>query len=318
MRPSPVSYGSWMRKLSRRHHLAAKAYLRGFADADNKLVRHGTSNLVPIQHAAVEDDVYLMRLRDASLTDIVERLLGDIENAALPTLCEMPHRWPLERAQRTVVAGYIAVQISRTLDSLGRHARLIDQVLAQATEAAPTPQGVLGNDALRMHAMLGIARALRPIVTAMTWTLVCFSKPCLSTSDNPVGIVPIDVTRVSESLGIGVEDFAELWLPLRADQLLVLCWLDRPDHRRPRNGQRRIAESVNAAMRDQANKGWYWRPGSSPPIPSSGRIEPVAQMLFPGYGPTALRASKHRRLGLEQATRAVNGDERVFHPVAEH
>jgi hypothetical protein len=293
---------------SHRHHVVAKGYLRGFADDDGMLVRAGTDRLVPTSHAAVKPGAYLVTLRDGTRTDSVEQALNRIETMAIPLLRRLEAAWPLDRPERAVLLEYLAAQMVRTPDAMRRHARLVD---AAAGGAPP------GRDALRMRAMIEIKNRLMTLISAMQWTLVGFRTPVLTTSDHPVAPVPIDLRQTTSDFGVDVDNIGELWFPVAPTLLLVCCWRDLPDAPRLRSGRRRIAESVNAAMRDQAEAGWYWRPGTDPPV--SERISVVGELLYAGYGPAAIRRSTHRRLALREVA-AHRGDlpntATVFHASA--
>jgi hypothetical protein len=281
------------------------------------LARSGSDRLVHTSDAAVVKDAYLVELRDGTRTDTVERSLGEIETRAIPLLRGLRSRWPLGRAERAVIAEYLAVQMSRTPDALRRHGRLVDAALAQSN--AVEPRDSHGRDALRMRAMLFIKNRMISVISAMQWTLVSFKQPLLSTSDHPVAVVSIDLGQTSPDLGVEVDNIGELWLAVDPTTLLVCCWRDLPDSQRPRSGQRRIAESVNAAMREQAEAGWYWHPDTTPCMPADDRIHICSERLFPGYGPTKIRQSAHRQAALRELASAPATSRNattVFHPTS--
>lgn len=270
------------------------------------LVRHGTDRLVPVSHAAVSKDAYLVQLRDGRRTDEVERALSLLETEALPVLRDLRGRWPLDHRDRALVAEYVAAQMARTPDALRRHARLVDDALRD--HGYPDARGDgwrHGRDGLRMRAMIFIAGRVMTLVSAMQWSLVSFGRPVLSTSDHPVAVGSIDLAATRADLGIEVDNIGELWLPIDPQLLLVCCWRDLPDVARPLGGRRRIAESVNAAMRDQAEAGWYSRPGQAVPMPVDGRIGMCGERLFAGYGPAAIRRSAFRPRALREVASAA-------------
>ena len=303
--------------LSRRHHVAAKGYLRGFADEHGRLERFGSERLVHVSGAAVKKDAYLVELRDGTRTDEVERALGVLEDTAVPLLRDLEKGWPLSRSDRAVLAEYLALQMSRTPDALRRQAQLVEAGLKGAGyRDAPDTGWRQGRDGLRMRAMLAITRHVMTLVSAMQWSLVKFNAAVLSTCDHPVAVVSIDLGQTTADLGVGVANIGELWLPINSQLLLICCWRDLPDTRRPLGGLRRVAESVNWAMRDQAEAGWYWQPETTPPIRDDRPIRVCGQVLFHDYGPTAIRRSSHRAQALRQLQSAgadMSGSATVFH-----
>lgn len=298
--------------LSRRNHVVPKGHLKGFANEDGMLRRDGIANLVPVAHAAVVKNAYVVTLNDGTASDVVERSLGDLESAAVPLLVSLSKRWPLDRAERLVLAEYLAVQMARTPDSLRRHGSLV----ADAVRGTPH-EAEAGLDSLRMRAMYAIKNHAMTLLTAMQWTLVEFGEPWLSTSDHPVVVFPLDQAELSDDLGAVTGNIGEIWFPVDAHHLLVLVWRDQGDIPTVKRGMRRVAEVVNAAMREQAEGGWYWHPSlERPPLPR-GRSWSVGEMMFGGYGPSRIRASRHRSLAHNRlADPALGGDRKptVFHP----
>lgn len=276
--------------ISRRNHVVPRGYLRGFADDHGMLRREGTVNLVPVAHAAVVKNAYVVTLKDGTVTDAVERSLSTLETKVLPILRELPDHWPLARPDRVQVAEYLAVQMSRTPDSLRHHGRLV----AKAVHGTPH-EADAGLDSLRMRAMYAIKDHTMTLLTAMQWTLVEFKAAQLSTSDHPVAIFPLNQAELSNDLGALPDNVGEVWFPVSRRRLLVLAWRDQGDTPAVKRGMRRVAEAVNSAIRDQAEGGWYWHPSlEHPPLPSSGQPRSIGELMFAEYGPKRIHASRHR------------------------
>lgn len=281
------------------------------------LARAGSGRLVHVRHAAVKKDAYLVELRDGRRTDDVERALGVLESKALPLLRELPSRWALQRPERQVVAEYLAMQMTRTPDALRRHGRLVDGPLEHAGYPKPAAGGWRhGRDGRRMHAMLFIGARMTTLVSAMQWTLVSFNAPVLSTSDHPVAVVPVNLSQTTPDLGVEVDNVGELWLAVTSRLAMVCCWRDLADTPRPRSGQRRIAEAINAAMHQHAEAGWYSHPAHPVPVRDDERIRICGELLFAGYGPGAIRRSSHRARALREIASHsgdLPGTTTVFH-----
>lgn len=142
-------------------------------------------------------------------------------------LRELPDHWPLARPDRVQVAEYLAVQMSRTPDSLRRHGRLV----AKAVHGTPH-EADAGLDSLRMRAMYAIKDHTMTLLTAMQWTLVEFKAAQLSTSDHPVAIFPLNQAELSNDLGALTDNVGEVWFPVSSRRLLVLAWRDQGGHSR--------------------------------------------------------------------------------------
>jgi len=276
--------------ISRRNHVVPRGYLRGFADDDGMLRREGTVNLVPVAHAAVVKNAYVVTLKDGTVTDAVERSLSTLETKVLPMLRELPDHWPLARPDRVQVAEYLAVQMSRTPDSLRRHGRLV----AKAVHGTPH-EADAGLDSLRMRAMYAIKDHTMTLLTAMQWTLVEFKAAQLSTSDHPVAIFPLNQAELSNDLGALTDNVGEVWFPVSSRRLLVLAWRDQGGHSRREAwdaARRRSRQLCNP----QPGRGrLYWHPSlEHPPLPSSGQPRSIGELMFAEYGPKRIHASRHR------------------------
>jgi hypothetical protein len=235
----------------RRHHLLAKLYQRGFANAQGQaglLVRETGEWDAPRNIATLfrERDFYAFVDEDGVRRQDFEDLLAlEVDSPAGEGFKALREgEFPLPAAQREDVGRFIAAQVTR-----GRHvrelaARFLGDLDRAATrlrlanagpeywqqqlgyvpseeerrawaEGAPTPLDTTKEDVL--VAQVAPVEAVAESILGRTWTLVSFERPCLFTSDEPV-------TMVSGKRAEAVGTADDIALPVSTTKALVLSW----------------------------------------------------------------------------------------------
>ena len=132
----------------------------------------------------------------------------------------------------------------------------------------------------------------------MHWTLVDFPSPLLVTSDDPVVIWPrCQLARVPQPtpLTTGLLETLEVRVPVSPTHLLLMTWSDGFDDDEKRAmGKRHHAKNANAFTRAQADKHWFYMPGTAPVIGKRRRFPPISAELINGYSVDAVAKSRRR------------------------
>lgn len=158
-------------------------------------------------------------------------------------------------------------------------------------------------DEMRIEAMLKDVSRVASALMSMHWSLIAFDDPLLASCDQPVVCVPR--LRDGEQMPIaamprtGFLETAEIRFPVSPSLTLLLTWLPAPDQAAVLKGEYRHAADVNRSTHAQADKDWFYRPGSPrPPRISapliSGACEPISYELVPDYSYNVASASRRR------------------------
>jgi hypothetical protein len=93
-------------------------------------------------------------------------------------------------------------------------------------------------------------------------------------------------------------DTAEVRFPLDPWHALMLSWSPQPDLVDPVTGEFRHAADINRSTHGQADRDWFYRPGSRPPLLTPPLLdrscEPVSYDVVPGYSLEVARSSRRR------------------------
>ncbi len=136
-------------KIARQHHVVSTSYITGFADCSRQLTTVALpgqhSHLMSVSDATVAKDFYNVRLPGGEMSDVFERLWGQIEMPAAVVLNDVVGGlWPLPPRQKATLAAWMALQHLRGQDTrsslTGWDAGLIRLVV-----------GTSGKKALRRH-----------------------------------------------------------------------------------------------------------------------------------------------------------------------
>jgi hypothetical protein len=237
----------------RKHHLLAKLYQRGFANAQEQaglLVRETGAWDAPrnIESLFRERDFYAFVDADGTRRQDFEDLLArEVDSPAGEGFKALrAGKFPLPPEQREDVGRFIAAQVTR-----GRYVRelatkFLGDLNRRATElrlqhagpeywrarlgyvpseeerqawgeGAVTPLDTTQEDVL--SAQVGPIETVTEYILARTWTLVSFQRPCLFTGDEPV-------TMVSGKRMAAVGTADDIALPVSTTKVLVLSWPD--------------------------------------------------------------------------------------------
>ncbi|MEV4513794.1 DUF4238 domain-containing protein [Dactylosporangium sp. NPDC049525] len=202
----------------KRHHQVPQFYLRGFADRGNhvKVVRFGeapAAYTTNVKNVAVEANFYRVDWLDAERESLAEKLIGEIEQAAVAPLQALAQHEQLSVEQRYHVASWVVLQYLRgrgtRVDSVGlqkimlradlalggkqRLASRLKLTDADAIEAAWDRIVVRGDLSDPPTARRNHLKTMFDGVTHMAahyaraqWQVVTFGRHRLFTSDQPV------------------------------------------------------------------------------------------------------------------------------------
>jgi Protein of unknown function (DUF4238) len=130
---------------------------------------------------------------------------------------------------------------------------------------------------------------------------VRFDSPVLATCDHPVVVWPAsDAGRpvqptVAAKIGIG--NLFEVRFPIGPQAAILMTWQDRRDPREPVRGKTHHADNLNAFTIVEAERQWFYRPGSRRPRKRAGAWMPLAPELLPGYSiPEAAYCRRRREI----------------------
>jgi hypothetical protein len=146
--------------------------------------------------------------------------------------------------------------------------------------------------------MLVMGLTFSGVLASMHWTLVEFPVPLLVTSDDPVVIWPrYELAPVPQPtpLTTGLLETLEVRAPISPTHLLLMTWSDGFDDDANRaKGKRHHAKNANAFTRAQADKQWFYMPGTAPVIGKRRRFPPISTELIKGYSIDAAANSRRR------------------------
>jgi hypothetical protein len=294
----------------RRIHLVSQCHIRQFAVADFVVLRGSDG-----AQDAPDRRVASVGWRpgwwgsDADLARGVEELLGTTEDRATPILREINIRWPLGRDDRAQLAEFVAIHVVRgpawrsaydmaSMNSMGQQLRR--DHWGEHVERMAFAEFV--GDPLRAAAMLKDVPRIASILMSMCWTLVQFDEPLIGSCDQPVVWYPllrpqrqVPIRAIPRS---GFMDTVEVRFPIDPWRLLLLSWAPQPDMDDPVVGEFRHAADVNRSTDAQADRDWFYRPGSVPPFLAAPRLdwacEPLSYDLVPGYTLDVATTSRRR------------------------
>lgn len=285
-------------KIARRHHVVSKFYLTGFADGSRQLVRVALpgerSHLMSVDDATVAKDFYNVRLSNGEMSDVFERLWGQIETPAAVVLNDVVGGlWPLPPPQKATLASWMALQHLRgqeTRSSLtgwdagmirlvvgtsGKEAlrRHIEQAEGAAVDDARLDAewsdltkagGPTLEDDVEQHidTILDLIPPTAAILADQQWSLDVFDEPALVTSDHPVILIPHkDQPRW---MGVGLAT-ADGWaVPLtRRLALVTNASPGGPDTRLHGHDMRPLAQLLNKGVAAQAQTSVFHHPSDA-------------------------------------------------------
>lgn len=258
-----VSYAAvhkTMNQHSKRHHYVPVFYLRRFADQSGRLdAYHRTTGeriKVSAANAALESRLYEVIDQEGQRTDAAERTIACIESKVAPgfeALVSGP--WPPLLEARGLIANFIALQGTRTRESLHAIAAITDrmtklemsllprerwrELYVEAEGVEPTEDeldGLVADfkdfDSYRIEPhpntqiegmFKGAATLVQPIADRKWFLQVC-RAPWFITSDEPVHMWSAP-HRAAHGVGVFTAD--ELWLPIDSHHNLLMVYDSR-------------------------------------------------------------------------------------------
>jgi hypothetical protein len=241
---------------AKRHHYVPQAYLRGFADQDERLRTVPLDGAAPflqaVDTAAAENYYNAVVDEQGERSDQLEVALSSLEGdgiEAIRTLLYGP--FPPDGGTRHRLAAYLGLQMARTPRVRAHLDQLTDR-MAKTMVAFSGPSGlrraleesggeVSDEDAkslgsylsefdqyqvrpdqnTQVRHMLEAAEVLAEPFALLPWALIAFQRKALLTSDNPIGLwLPPSERRPFEGIGLLTAD--EVWFPInRRTALLV-------------------------------------------------------------------------------------------------
>jgi hypothetical protein len=265
-------------KLKRRNHTVNKAYLRRFADGNGLLTRvelpGGKRVPVSVRDATVIRNFYVLSLPDGTETDLAEDAFGIVEDAAAGAVRAIVDRkvWPIPARVREDIAGWIALQylrgpwvrqmsreIAEEFSTIGVSVKDRD---GQSIVVKMPGEGLAELTGSRLQ--LDLIRRQLPVVAGMlyerNWFLTYYQRMRLATSDAPVVLIP--EPGYPEFLGVGIENAAEIYIPL--DRRVSLSITSQGTGDAHQAGVVKTALYCNDAMARNARRYLFHHPDDDP------------------------------------------------------
>ena len=248
----------------RKHHIVAQTYQRGFARKKGRTYqvralnkRTGEGGLRSVRDNFAERDLNTIAEADGTRNQDVEKFLAEqIDGPAAPVLGALREdRFPLDDERRSILSIFMSAQLVRgrwPRENIGGFIEETSRLTLKMAAAHYTDEkwievlGEVPSDATRQqflnnerhfdirptNAML-LQTILAPVdevagyLSARTWTLVRFAKPCLLTAENPV----VHITPRDDSSGYGVATAERMYMAVSPTRGLVLShpWSSWPE-----------------------------------------------------------------------------------------
>lgn len=301
--------------LVRKQHVVSKFYLKGFADASNKLRRTllpgHHSHLISADRASVITDFYSVTLEDGKLSDYFERAFSRVEGPASivhKSIVE-EDQWPLGTEEKCDLALWIALQHLRSegvrtqgnnmraltiqlmvgtsgKDALRRHiekaeSRTISQERLDFEWAELTREGGPRIKADPRHHLQMVAKLLEPtavMLGSMQWSLNVYRRKRLVTGDHPVSL--LKAPQHPPYFGVGLANAGGFVLPLsRRHGLVIGASPELPDVKV--DGNTLTANSMNQATIMNSRTCLYSHPDDEAVITAMHVPSPRKQEIDP-------------------------------------
>ena len=290
-----------------RAHIVPRAYLRGFADDDERIalrmVEGGDQVVTSINNAAVRKAFYRRTRPDGTPIDDIEWAMSRLESHVAPLLRELEDRWPLAYGDKAILAEFAALQLVRSPRWRAWHDQFVDKTVDEWRRGEGLPESAveasddelhrwieraanqIRGDTQRHVKMLALLGKLASILGSMNWTLLRFERPLVATSDHPVHLWPIERRASRPELGrlnAGILPTLEVRLPVSAHAALLMTCIPEPDPPAHVAGKRQHLRNLNAFTIAEAERQWFHCPRVSPPT-IDGILAPLSSQLYAGY-----------------------------------
>lgn len=241
-----------------------------------------------VENVATRRRFYRRRRPDGTQIDDIEWTLGQIESNATPLLHSFDEAWPFSDQDKLKLAVLFAFQLLRTprsQEEFKERTREFGNDYEREHPSALTQDelegqyALLASDTYRLGRMLSHGITGAAVFASMHWALVEFARPLIATSDHPLVLWPGAESRsprVEQITQTGILECVEFRLPLSPNHAVLMTWSDTPDDEHTRvRGTRDHAGNLNAFTVASAERQWFYRPGTSPPI-ASGNLRPLS------------------------------------------
>ena len=279
-----------------------------------RLVGERSVRISTVGNVAVRRGFYVRTRPNGEEIHDNEWSMSHSERAVTPILREIELRWPLSERDKATLAEFAALQLLRSPRFRTWHEEFIDQTvdemrtedgLRALSEEVASLVAVhhvdrvgahLKQDTQRHIRMLSLLSKVGSIFGSMHWTLVKFDRPVVATSDHPVHVWPMERSTsrpLPGRMGAGVLQALEVRFPITSALAIVMSWLPEPDALSPVRGARHHAKNLNAFTVSEAEKAWFFLPGTSPPV-GTGTFLPISADLLSNYDVAAALESPVR------------------------
>jgi Protein of unknown function (DUF4238) len=316
MRTSPAEPNTY--PTVRHSHIVPQGYLRSWREPDGivmRLLREDvpSTKVISVRDAAVRRRYYRRRRPGSGVPiDDIEWSLSQLEDRALPLVKDIAELWPPSTDQKSGIAQYIAAQYLRGEAYTRWHSDLFHSGARPDVEPTLIAEVIAMDRPMRL--LVG-SRSAGTLLASMRWQLICFPRPRLITSDEPVIAWPLQTpsarrpARNEIATGIGMT--LEVFMPMTPTALLLMTWEADVDGSTPRRGLGRHADTANAFLRANAQRQWFHLPSVRPTLASGARA-PLSATFSPRYDAIAAARSSRRtravELALEEAERGPSNE----------
>ena len=297
-------------------HIVPKAYLRQWADGQQiGMARVDTSerHVISLRDAGTRGPYYRREQPDGTEIDDAEWSLSHIEDAAAPILRNLEDRWPVSFDEKRVLAEFFAVQLVRGPRAQNWREQVFWEAVEEerqggrfAIEAAregASEKAVIDDHEKHLlgksgqyRSIVRLSRRATSVLGSMIWSLLTTRSPILATADHPVvmRLLGEGASEPNPTPIAGVGQTFEVVVPVSPQAAVLMTWLNEPPLRaRPVQVSRHHARSLNSFVLANAEKQWFFKPGTKPPT-TTGALLPLSPELLPGYSEQSARACELR------------------------
>ena len=296
-------------------HIVPRMYQRAWEGEERQVAVHRAGSPeceeCSTKRAGTRGPYYRRTRPQGTETDDFEASLAGIEGRAARLLRELIVGEPITVARKGAVAQLLAAQMMRGPAFFKAHGELMEQTLegmgpnnfrrrylasvdGDLERARDRVRLAYGNQTNRLTTMLSYSMKVASALAQMRWHVLCFDRPLLAYSDQPVVLWPMNVemTKPFPSPHLGPLTMLEIRAPIAPDVAVLMNWIDLSDVVGVEMGPQAATE-LNAFTIGQADQEWMHRPGAEPEVPD-GIFSPLSRLIDPTYDRAVAERSVRR------------------------
>ena len=223
-----------------------------------------------------------------------EQARAEVETRALPLLRDLADRWPLRDSRKRA---WVALWLAMTMCASPRRRQQIPDTVARFFTALEREDPMLAalttgkrhelsEPDFELDSMFEEVTTAASLIGQKHWTLLCFARPALISSDHPISSVlwTRDTSRSAGAPSLLVLDSLEMRVALGPTTALLLTWADAHDRVDVVRAARHHLSAFNRGAWEQAERHRFWQPGTTPrDIQDRRPLAPISAELFRAY-----------------------------------